>query len=92
MASTLVRWGQPRPTYGLISKDDRHESVARYFEFLKQAWNGIAPLLKRRAILTCRIAAKRISPTELAARLIHSFEAEWPAGGLTRAADADRLE
>ena len=74
--------GKPRPTYGLVSKDDRHNSAARYFEFLKQAWNGIAPLLKRKAIITCRIAAKRITPAELAVRLVESLKAAWPGGGL----------
>jgi len=74
--------GQPRPTYGLISKDDRHDNSARYFEFLTQAWTGIAPLIRRKAIITCRIAAKKITPKELAIRLIQSFSAVWPKGGL----------
>ena len=77
--------GEPRPTYGLISKDDRHNSPVRYFEFLRQAWNGIAPLLKRKAVITCRIAAKRITPTELAVRLVESLQAAWPKGALIAA-------
>lgn len=74
--------GQPRPTYGLISSDDRYERVIPYFEFLKQAWNGIAPLLRPKATITCRIAAKRITSTELATRLTDSFNTVWPKGGL----------
>jgi hypothetical protein len=74
--------GQPRPTYGLISKDDRHDSSARYFEFLRQAWAGVAPLIRRKAVVTCRIAANKITPNELATRLIQSFGAVWPKGGL----------
>lgn len=76
--------GKPKPTYGEVSGDDRHNSVARYFGFLSEVWCGIAPLLSKRAIITCRIAAKKIPPHELAVRLLETFLATWPKGGLLR--------
>ena len=33
--------GPPGPTYGRISRDDRHTSPNRYWSFLAEAWKGI---------------------------------------------------
>lgn len=74
--------GKPNPTYGEVSGDDRHNSVGRYFDFLRDVWLGMAPLLSRRAIITCRIAAKKITPADLAVRLLETFLATWPKGRL----------
>ncbi len=74
--------GKPYPTYGEVSGDDRHNSVTYYFDFLRDVWLGIAPLMSTRAIITCRIAAKKITPADLAVRLLETFLATWPKGAL----------
>lgn len=70
--------GKPHPTYGEVSDDDRHQNAERYFDFLSQVWDGIAPLLKRSATIICRIAAKGITPVELGESLSDSIQAVWP--------------
>jgi len=70
--------GPPNPTYGRISRDDRHTSQWRYFQFLQQAWRGIAPLVRRSAHLVCRIGAKKLSQDEVCRRLLASLRGVWP--------------
>jgi len=55
----------PRVTYGAISRDDRHSSRRRYWDFLTEAWVGLRLLLARGAIMVCRIGAKGLSLDEL---------------------------
>jgi len=70
--------GPPRPTYRAISRDDRHTSPDRYFQFLAEAWRGIAPLVRSHAYLVCRIGSKSLARDEVSERLIHSVRAAWP--------------
>jgi DNA methylase len=75
--------GEPCPTYGRISGDDRHSSATKYFQFLSDVWAGVQPLLKKSANLTCRIAAKGITEIELANGLFKSVTSVWPKARLT---------
>ena len=70
--------GKPHPTYGEVSDDDRYQDAERYFDFLTEVWCGISPLLKRSATITCRIAAKGITPLELGESLWDTIKAVWP--------------
>ncbi|MGH9367207.1 MAG: DNA methyltransferase, partial [Thermoanaerobaculia bacterium] len=69
--------GPPRPTWGLYSRDDRHRSDGRYWQFLKEAWVGISPLLKSTATIVCRVGSLRFSVAELEAKLRTSLKGVW---------------
>jgi hypothetical protein len=70
--------GPPRPTYGLISADDRHGQSARYWDFIRSSWQGIAPLLRRKAVLICRIGAKGLRADGLIDAFTRSVTSVWP--------------
>lgn len=71
--------GPPRPTYGRISKDDRHSGARGYWEFIRGAWRGIAPLLKSKAILICRIGARNFEPNILRGHFVEIVTSVWPS-------------
>lgn len=70
--------GPPKPTYGCISHDDRHSASVPYWQFIRDAWNGIAPLLRKNATLVCRIGAKGVTPELLTKTLTTVTRAVWP--------------
>jgi len=61
---------KPRPTYREISKDDRHECKERYWQFLREVWTGIAPLLRNDAVIACRMGAIGLDEKEITAGLM----------------------
>jgi hypothetical protein len=67
---------EPKPKYR--PSDDRHVSPERYWEFLSDAWEGIAPLAARSCVLVCRLAAKNISRNELNDSLYDSLLTAFP--------------
>lgn len=74
--------GPPKPTYGRVSHDDRHGKADSYWEFIKSAWRGIAPLLRRKAILVCRIGGKGTSPESLVSAFAAATRAVWPRAAM----------
>jgi DNA modification methylase len=70
--------GEPRPTYGKISKDDRHERAGNYWEFLKECWFGLAPLLKDSAKIVVRLGAIGVNETEMTRQLRLSIKTIFP--------------
>ena len=69
--------GPTRPVAGTCSKDDRHRSELRYWQFLVESWKGIAPLLKRRSVIVCRVGSRRHSQEELDQRVRQSLTEAW---------------
>jgi hypothetical protein len=69
---------EPCPTYKTISKDDRHLDPAKYWKFLKEAWQGIEPLLSKGASLVCRIGAKDLTRDEVTEGLAGSLKEVFP--------------
>ncbi len=69
---------EPNPTYRKISKDDRYLSAAKYWKFLKEAWEGAAPLLSAGATLVCRIGAKDLKRDEIVDGLTESLKNVFP--------------
>jgi hypothetical protein len=67
--------GEPRPTYGQVSKDDRHEGVYNYWQFLKESWIGIAPLLANHAKIVVRLGAIGLEDVEITRGLTASIRA-----------------
>jgi len=72
----------PRPTYRLVSRDDRHEVKSRYWQFLAEAWQGIAPLLREDAKLVCRLGAKGMEAEEIISGLTESVMKVFPKARL----------
>ncbi|MGA1998422.1 MAG: DNA methyltransferase [Terriglobales bacterium] len=69
---------EPNPTYSTLSMDDRHSSQEYYWNFLADAWEGIAPLLGKHAVLVCRIAGKDITRRELTDNLYETVLLSFP--------------
>ena len=61
--------GETRPTYGKISKDDRHHVSVKYWQFLKETWLGLAPLLRKSAKIVVRLGSIGINEAKLVAQL-----------------------
>jgi hypothetical protein len=72
----------PNPTYKQISKDDRYGKKDSYWRFLKEVWDGIAPLLQNKARLVCRIGAKGMSAEEITEGLTDSIHGTFPKAQL----------
>jgi len=66
------------PTYRRVSRDDRHSSADNYWHFLTDVWEGMAPLLRKGAVLVCRIAGKGITRKDLTAHLVDTVETAFP--------------
>lgn len=56
--------GPSKPITGQ-GKDDRHRRVEAYWQFLREAWTGVAPLLHDRAQIVIRIGGTRLGAEEL---------------------------
>lgn len=73
---------EPRPTYGQITRDDRHSNKSAYWNFLTEAWAGIAPLLRPDAVLVCRLGAIGMNEEELTRGLMDSIRRTFPCASL----------
>jgi hypothetical protein len=65
--------GDSKPRAGQ-GKDDRHRRIEAYWQFLREAWNGIAPLLQRSAQVVIRIGGTRLGEEELRGGLLESLK------------------
>ena len=64
--------GASKPVTGQC-KDDRHRRVESYWQFLREAWKGIAPLLQDSAQVVIRIGGTRLDEEELRRGLLDSL-------------------
>jgi len=64
--------GPVRPIVGQ-GRDDRHRRVEAYWQFLAEAWAGVAPLLHRSCQVVVRIGGTRLSREELRSGLLISL-------------------
>ncbi len=76
--------GDSRPTYGKVSSDDRHEDSEKYWNFLKGAWNGLAPLLRDKAKIVIRLGGIGIYKDEITDQLKTSIRSVFPNARLSR--------
>ena len=76
--------GAPQPTYGKVSTDDRHVDSEKYWEFLKDAWIGLAPLFKRRAKIVIRLGGIGIDGDEITTHLKASIRSAFPRARLDK--------
>ena len=64
--------GPSKPISGQ-GKDDRHRRVEVYWQFLSEAWKGVAPLLSDSAQVIVRIGGTRLAEDELSSGLLASL-------------------
>jgi hypothetical protein len=64
--------GPAKPVTGQ-GRDDRHRRVESYWQFVREAWNGIIPLLHGSAQIVVRIGGTRLSEEELRVGLLDSL-------------------
>ncbi|MGA7239413.1 MAG: DNA methyltransferase [Bryobacteraceae bacterium] len=64
--------GPTKPVAGQ-SRDDRHRRVDAYWQFLREAWKGVVPLLHASAQIVVRIGGTRLSEEELRVGLLDSL-------------------
>ena len=72
----------PHPTYGKISKDDRHNVANKYWRFLQCSWTGLVPLLKDSAKVVIRLGAIGLDEHEMTSQLAQSFRSAFPKARL----------
>jgi hypothetical protein len=67
--------GGPRKPKSGQGRDDRHRRIEAYWQFLREAWNGIAPLLQSSAQVVVRIGGTRLGEEQLRVGLLDSLNA-----------------
>lgn len=64
--------GPSKPVTGQ-GKDDRHRRIEAYWQFLREAWEGVVPLLQEYAQIVIRIGGTRLGGEELQDGLLASL-------------------
>jgi hypothetical protein len=64
--------GPAKPVTGQC-KDDRHRRIDAYWQFLREAWAGVVPLLHQSAQVVIRIGGTRLDEEELRIGLLESL-------------------
>ncbi len=59
--------GPPRPTKGVVSRDDRLENVTAYWRMIADMWRCLGQVLSVRSHVVIRIGTRRMDPDQLAA-------------------------
>lgn len=57
--------GPPQPTYGLVSRDDRHERPDAYWGLIADMWRVLGAILSRDAHVVIRLGGKGMSPEQI---------------------------
>jgi hypothetical protein len=82
----LRLWFLGEPPKSSQARDDgRHCNRTLYWNFLKEAWEGVTPLLAPRARVVVRIGGRRLSKQEMFASLLASLKDA--TGRIVKAAD-----
>lgn len=76
--------GLPQPTYGVVSRDDRHHTAPKYWQFLEEAWQGIAPLLRHSAKVVIRLGGIGITEDEMTSGLRASMRSAFSIARLLK--------
>lgn len=80
--------GPSKPITGQ-GKDDRHRRVDGYWQFLREAWKGVVPLLDDSAQVVVRIGGTRLAQEELREGLLESLNSTGRAFRLAEARQTD---
>ncbi len=65
--------GGPSKPVTRQGKDDRHRGTTTYWQFLREAWKGVVPLLQDSAQVVIRIGGTRLAEEELRVGLLESL-------------------
>ena len=57
--------GAPNPTYGRVSKDDRHERPEAYWSLISDMWRVLGCILAPRADVVIRLGGKDLDPDRI---------------------------
>ena len=55
----------PHPTYRQVSRDDRHEDIAHYWDMIADLWRVLGCVLSSKADVVIRIGGKGLVPEQL---------------------------
>jgi hypothetical protein len=61
--------GEPRPTRGIISRDDRHRGADRYWALIADMWRMVSAVVAPRAHAVVRLGGKALQPEQLLSAL-----------------------
>jgi len=64
--------GEPNPTYRKVSRDDRHERPAAYWDMISDMWRVLGQVLCKRAHVVVRLGGKNLDPDQIARGLTAS--------------------
>jgi hypothetical protein len=81
--------GGPSKPIGGQGKDDRHRRTAAYWQFLREAWKGVVPLLQEKAQVVIRIGGTRLDAEELQVGLLESLNSTGRKFRLVEAHETD---
>jgi len=57
--------GPPRPTYGRISRDDRHHAEDSYWNLISDMWQVLGCVLNEKADVVIRLGGKHLDPEQI---------------------------
>jgi hypothetical protein len=61
--------GQPHPTYGKVSRDDRHEQPTKYWRLIADMWRVLGLLVEPKGHVVIRLGGRRLQPEQLVSGL-----------------------
>ncbi|MGB6688766.1 MAG: DNA methyltransferase [Terracidiphilus sp.] len=80
--------GPMRPISGQ-ARDNRHRVIEAYWQFLREAWAGIVPLLQASAQIVVRIGGTRLGQEELQVGLLESLNSTGSSFELLESSQSD---
>jgi hypothetical protein len=60
----------PKPTYGRVSRDDRHEQASKYWDLISDMWRVLGQILAPRANIVIRLGVKNLDPEQIGKSLL----------------------
>lgn len=61
--------GAPHPTYGVVSKDDRHGNAGQYWNLISDMWRVLGRVLMKKSDVVIRIGGKNFNSEEMGKQL-----------------------
>jgi hypothetical protein len=64
--------GAPRPTRGIVSRDDRHRGADNYWRLIADVWRTLSQIMAPRGSIVIRLGGKNLEPEQLISALTAS--------------------
>lgn len=55
----------PKPTYGRVSRDDRHEQASKYWDLISDMWRVLGQILAKKSNIVIRLGVKNLDPERM---------------------------